>query len=730
MLKIQRSAMPLTRPIIIALTMMYLALCLAYNIALPLFEAPDEGAHYQYVDYIARNRALPSMDNMPSHEVSQPPLYYVLAAPLIAWIDRNDFGAVYLPNPGLDNGIVYDHSPIEREFPPRGVVLAMRILRLYSTAFGALTILLVYATAHALLQRQDIALVAMAVTAFNPKFLHMSSQFNNDIAVACAAALTLWLVTRMIRQPSRPSIPQFIAAGAAAGLALAFKYSGIVLVAPVALSVTWLTFKCYRQSSLLLPAQRIRGTIGYFMRGGIASVIGFLITSGWLLLYNTLRYGDPLAVVQVQRAHALGVRPVPLSIVEIIGRLPKVLTSYWGEFGHGVQFPASIDHVMLILAAVICVGLAVAALRRQVPAGMSLLVVTALIAFTLFIAWMRTQTGTENSRLLSTAISSVSILAAIGLMTWVPHAWKTIGALAIAVVSVGGGVGGLFLSLIPGYATPNYLTATQVAALPAQGRVTFDNGIELVSAVSAPDRITPGNEMEVGVYWRATQPITDVWRVVIELRDEHDQSLGRISTLPLGGRFATTQMEVGRIFHDVYRVPVTATQRSVARVLVGWYQQRLPHNVSLVRGSGAASAQIGLVKVRGAQPAEQLLSVSFQSRFGDVISLEGYRINTGELTLYWRCLTAPVKDYKVFVHALDDGGKIIGQVDGFVSYSTIFWESGEQIIDVRPLAQLRNAAAVRIGLYDAITEERLPAQRADGTTWQDNAVIVTIQTTP
>lgn len=139
---------------------------------------------------------------------------------------------------------------------------------------------------------------------------------------------------------------------------------------------------------------------------------------------------------------------------------------------------------------------------------------------------------------------------------------------------------------------------------------------------------------------------------------------------------------------------------------------------------------IGLVKVRGAQPAEQLLSVSFQSRFGDVISLEGYRINTGELTLYWRCLTAPVKDYKVFVHALDDGGKIIGQVDGFVSYPTIFWESGEQIIDVRPLAQLRNAAAVRIGLYDAITEERLPAQRADGTTWQDNAVIVTIQTTP
>src|SRR5437016_4443072 len=115
------------------LILVFVALCAAYNFALPLFEAPDEGAHYIHVDYIARNRALPSMDALPSHEVSQPPLYYVLRAPLIAWIDRSDFSDLYRPNPGLENGIVNDHLPQERAFPPTGVTLAIRILRLFST---------------------------------------------------------------------------------------------------------------------------------------------------------------------------------------------------------------------------------------------------------------------------------------------------------------------------------------------------------------------------------------------------------------------------------------------------------------------------------------------------------------------------------------------------------------------------------------------------------------------
>lgn len=725
MLHNQREPHNHPRLLIAALALVFAALCLAYNWALPLFEAPDEGAHYLYVEHIARTGEIPSMDDMPSHEVSQPPLYYLLAAPLIAWIDRSDFAAVYLPNPGLDNGIVYDHAPAEREFPPRGVVLAVRILRLYSTILGILTILLAYATAFAALQRTDVALVALALTAFNPKFLHMSSQFNNDIAVACAAALTLWLTVRMVKSASLPSLRLCMAAGAAAGLALASKYSGVVLIAPVAVGVAWLALRHF-QHAARMSGVRWRETFSVFIRYGMTAAFGFLFACGWLLLYNTIQYGDPFAVAQVQNAHALGIRPEPLSLLDIIARLPKVLTSYWGEFGHGVQSPPMLDFIMVALAALVCIGLVVAALRRQIPAVMSLLLITALLSFGLITVWMRNQTGTENSRLLSAAFTSVAAFSALGLMALIPRAWQHAGAFAMCATSVAIGVSGLFVTLIPGYATPVYLTDAQTAELTAGDSAVFDNGIELVRVDLPANRITPGAELEIGVYWRATRPITDLWRAVVELRDEYDQSLGRISTLPLAGRYATTQLEVGRTFRDVYRVQVSVTQRSVARVLVGWYQHRPPHSVSLVLDSGAASAQVGLVKVRGAQPAPQTPPTLAASRFGELIALEGYEHRSNTLVLYWRCLAAPTQNYKVFVHALAADGAILAQADAFTDYPMTFWEAGEQIIDTRTLEVPPKTTALRVGLYDPATGERLTALGTDGTAWADNAVMLDI----
>jgi 4-amino-4-deoxy-L-arabinose transferase-like glycosyltransferase len=198
------------RLLIGGLLFIFVVLCIAYNLALPLFEAPDEGAHYIYVDYIASHRQLPDLEHMLSHEVSQTPLYYIIGAPLIAWIDRSDFTKVFRIETGLNNGIVNAHTPSEHAFPPTGVTLAVRILRLYSTLLGALTALLVYATVNTLFVRRDVALVALAVTAFNPKFLHLSSQFNNDIALACTSALCVWIAARMLKQAAPPAWKQWL----------------------------------------------------------------------------------------------------------------------------------------------------------------------------------------------------------------------------------------------------------------------------------------------------------------------------------------------------------------------------------------------------------------------------------------------------------------------------------------------------------------------------------------
>src|ERR1044072_8069726 len=73
-----------------ALAAAYLALAAAYGVAVPLWEAPDEPEHYQYVHYLRSNLALPAAP-LPSvqiggnEESNQPPLYYALAAAATFW---------------------------------------------------------------------------------------------------------------------------------------------------------------------------------------------------------------------------------------------------------------------------------------------------------------------------------------------------------------------------------------------------------------------------------------------------------------------------------------------------------------------------------------------------------------------------------------------------------------------------------------------------------------------
>jgi hypothetical protein len=66
----------------------YLLLAVGYGRLTPLFEAPDEHWHYFTAQYIADNRALPSVtadyDEWLSQEAAQPPLYYLVGALLIS----------------------------------------------------------------------------------------------------------------------------------------------------------------------------------------------------------------------------------------------------------------------------------------------------------------------------------------------------------------------------------------------------------------------------------------------------------------------------------------------------------------------------------------------------------------------------------------------------------------------------------------------------------------------
>ena len=91
------------------------------------------------------------------------------------------------------------------------------------------------------------------------------------------------------------------------------------------------------------------------------------------------------------------------------------------------------------------------------------------------------------------------------------------------------------------------------------------------------------------------------------------------------------------------------------------------------------------------------------------------------LKLYWQALAAPAADYTVFVHVLDQDGKIVAQYDGPPAggeLPTRAWSPGATSADAIsiPLPSSLSPGAYRLiaGLYDAATGARLPVAGGGG----------------
>jgi 4-amino-4-deoxy-L-arabinose transferase-like glycosyltransferase len=111
------------------------------------------------------------------------------------------------------------------------------------------------------------------------------------------------------------------------------------------------------------------------------------------------------------------------------------------------------------------------------------------------------------------------------------------------------------------------------------------------------------------------------------------------------------------------------------------------------------------------------------ANLGDRVILDGYTLLTPQvragdivqIALYWRAQEAIQRRYKVFVHLLDAGGKVVGQHDaepGGGARLTTTWEEGESVEDnygvlVEP-GTPPGRAEIEVGMYDLETGERLP----------------------
>ena len=741
-----------------------------FAVTTPLFEASDELWHYPVIWRLARGQGLPVLDaNNPGpwrQEAGQPPLYYYIMALTTGWIDTTDMRAVRQLNAHVDNGVVTAdgntnlaiHSAGEN-FPWRGTVLAVRLVRLLSVLLGAGTVYLTYLLALQI--RPDwpwLAVGAAGVLAFTPMFAFISAAVNNDNLAMLLASAAVLLITRMSARgdPGRKfrfalnwqwervrghiSIAH-LTLGGLLGLGALTKLSLLALF-PLAAAVI-----AYNQAARWWRnPHRTRAHV-FWLHALIlllqcSVTFGFAATiSGWwfrrnLRLYGTLTGINAFVDVLGRRAH-----PAPLA--QLWSERAGFMQSFWGLFGAvNVPFPHWVYTALNIISALAIAGLVIFIIqkwsddrwtaRRWLPLGVVVAFNCAVI-FSL-LRWA-TETWSSQGRLVFTAIQSLVVLFTIGLSSLLPRRWPLRRQLLIMLVV-------LFLFVLsagaprwviaPAYAPP---PPADLETMTTAHQIDFGKSREtaqmrLLGYTLPSASLRPGEALELTLYWQSIAAADEDWSVFIHLQDSADTLVAQRDTYPGLGLLPTSQMQPGRTFADRYVLPVPATAYAPAELHlnIGLYdystgeRMRTPDDID-----SAQLATVELAVNTGQHPNPQ--RTNFQNR----IELVGYEIDRRvlvpgeglELTLYWRGQRPLRQDYTVFAQVRGEGDRVWGQHDSWPAAGaapTSGLTPGAVVRDVHPLTLAADVPpgtyGLQIGLYDSVGQ-RLQIITTDGR-WTHN----------
>ncbi|MCI0530065.1 MAG: glycosyltransferase family 39 protein, partial [Nitrospira sp.] len=259
---------------------LYLVLASTYSLVTPIGRGADEWAHYWYAQFIAQHGRLPANSaerEAAGYKSDWPPLYHLFAAGLTAWIEtdgpptfkyrQENSRRQLIPAPSSE-AILHTE---DEQFPWRQEILVWRLGRFLSISFSLATLLVTYflaleiftklrisnlqspnlpisqspvsnlpisqspnlpisilhppsSTLHPLssIPPTTLALVAVALLAFNPRFLFTGMLFNYDSLTLSLTSLFLWLAIRIVNGYYLQW--GFFGLGLLAGLALMTKY--------------------------------------------------------------------------------------------------------------------------------------------------------------------------------------------------------------------------------------------------------------------------------------------------------------------------------------------------------------------------------------------------------------------------------------------------------------------------------------------------------------------------
>lgn len=767
------------RAVAAILLALHLALGALYAIAVPPWEAHDEWAHYKFVEYVARHRALPPPGERLTteyefDEASQPPLYYILAALPVMLVDTDD-GLTPQVNPyfNADTGVgginAAIHHPDQERFPPRGL-LGLYLARSMSLLMSLLGLVATYKLARLLApQRPLVALTALAIAALSPQYLFISAVVTNDILIAVLGCTVVWLGAKVALGGLRPW--PALALAVTAGLALVTKLSALALLPLAALAFLAGTIRALRRGA---SRRAVWATLGAATAGGV------VLAGLWLWrnfrLTGVLLPRDPWVLLRLsQRWIERSEVAAPIRWSMVPGALRYAFRTFWASFGWGNL--EAYPWVYWLFAGLCLVGAAGLIVwwadrtvhrDRKLAAGLSVL----LIGSVVFMAAYRDfDYGSTliRGRYLLPALGAVAALIAMGWDALLGRWARGAAAAFFLVLGLTLVITNLLLPwgvIAPAYAPPRMIaTDTELGQAvdllpgeqPLHARFLVGPGdpapaAELVAYELWPEAVQPGEALGVALVWRVLRPLAHNYTAAVHLLDAGLNKVGEVNVYPGRGNYATTLWRPGDVYREIYWVPV---QRAVTEPALGQVKVAL-----FVDGTAQADpAQVG-VHLPVTNPQGKLLgdAVVF-GRFklaaatrlaepepgpglailGDAIRLADAAVSVGPgplvagevltATLTWEALGQPGADYQVFVH-LDGADGTVAYGDGPPAggrYPTDLWARGDRMVDERPVHLPAETPAgvyrLSVGMYNA-AGNRLAALAPSGDRLTNAAILL------
>lgn len=417
------------------------AVGVAYAIATPTWQAPDEPAHYSYVRYLIEQRALPvlqqgdydfaylerikaarfppdmSIDSI-RYESHQPPLYYLLSAVVAA--------------------------PLPESARPLA-------LRLFSVLLGACLLGVAYRVIGRLFpDRPFWTLGAVAFIAFLPMHLAETAAISNDTLAEVLLALVLGSLLARLDEPA--TLGSDLGLGVFLGLCLLTKttaYVALLLTAIVLIGIPllWSPVGTGR-SSLRRQAASVAIALGVALLIGLPWFVRNAIVYGGTDILGLARH-DAIMTAQPHTADWLA----QMGWVGWANAfVSTTFHSFWGQFGWmGVLLNPRIYAALALLSAVAVAG-AIVFVFRDFPrlpdrqrAGLAVFALAAGITLGSYL-WYNVQYVQHQGRYLFPALIPLATFFALGLWTsfgrreaWAPAAIAWTIALIGAVSSLPGG---------------------------------------------------------------------------------------------------------------------------------------------------------------------------------------------------------------------------------------------------------------------------------------------------